>query len=229
MGINLGSLATTPQTDIKAQVAAPTPAPQPIIPEGVDKVTRPDGGISLNLKKGISLDLSKAIPTLKNITVGLGWDPAQGASMDLDVFALALHNGKVLTANDIVFFNQRNLIPGITLSEDSRDGQGEGDDETIIIDLDKIPSDITGVAIFVNIFEADKKQQNFGMVSNSYCRLVNNATGKEEAIFVLNESDSALFNAFHFVTFTRNATGWTFETVAKGLNGDVGIIANQYV
>lgn len=227
MGINLGSLAPEPTVDIKAQTTPSEPTPI-VLPEGAEKVDRGGGIVTLNLKKGVSLDLSKTLPTLKNITVGLGWDPAQGISMDLDVFALALHNGKVQSANDVVYYAQRTVVPGINLSEDNRTGQGEGDDETIKIALDSIPSDITEIGIFVNIYEASQKNQNFGMVHGSYCRLVDDVTGKEEAIFVLNESDAALYNAFHFVTFKRNATGWSFETVAKGLNGDVNQIANQY-
>ena len=227
MGINLGSLAPEPTEDIKAQ-AAPAPVAQQVLPEGVEKVDRGNGQISLNLKKGISLDLTKTLPTLKNITVGLGWDPATGASMDLDVFALTMHNGKILSTNDIIYFNQRTICSGIVLSEDNRTGQGEGDDESIKISLDSVPADVTEIAIFVDIFEAEKKNQNFGMVHGSYCRLVDDATGKEEAIFVLNESEAALYNAFHFVTFKRNATGWNFETVAKGMNGDINSIANQF-
>lgn len=229
MGINLGNLAPEPVVDIKAQATPTEPAPTPVVlPEGAEKVDRGGGVVTLNLKKGVSLDLTKTLPTLKNITVGLGWDPAQGVSMDLDVFALALHNGKVQSANDVVFYQQRDIVSGIILSEDNRTGQGEGDDETIKISLNSVPADVTEIGIFVNIYEASKKNQNFGMVHGSYCRLVDDATGKEEAIFVLNESDAALYNAFHFVTFKRNATGWTFETVAKGLNGDVNEIANQY-
>lgn len=226
MGINLGSLSPEPTVDIKAQATSET-API-VLPEGAEKVDRGNGIVSLNLKKGVSLDLTKVLPSLKNLTVGLGWNPAQENSMDLDVFGLAMHQGKVLSSNDVIFFQQRTVVPGIVLSEDNRTGEGEGDDETIKISLDNIPSDITEVGIFVNIFEAEKKNQNFGMVQGSYCRLVDDVTGKEEAIFVLNESDAALYNAFHFVTFKRNITGWTFDIIAKGLNGDINSIANQY-
>ena len=240
MGINLGSLEPTP-TDIKqealgvptpapAPVAEPAPAPAPVkieLPLGVEKVDRGGGNFSLNLDKGISLDLDKVLPALKRFTVGLGWDPACGATMDLDVFAFTLHNGKVQSAADVIYFKAR-TAPGITLSEDNTTGQGEGDDETIKINLDAIAADVTEVAVFVNIYNAAQKGQNFGMVKNSYCRIINDDTNKEEAIYVLNESDAALYNAFHFVNLKRNATGWALETVGKGRNGDINTILNSF-
>lgn len=240
MGINLGSLTPEPTTDIKAQVApaapvaeptpAPAPAPAPVIelPVGVEKVDRGGGIVSLNLQKGISLDLTKTLPSLNNIHVGLGWDPAQGVSMDLDVVAVALHNGKVLSGNDIAFYNQRTIIPGVTISEDNRTGQGEGDDESIEMVLSSIPADVTEVAIFVTIHEGAQKNQNFGMVHGAYVRIVDNNTKKEEAIHVLNEGDAALYETFHFATFKRNGAGWSFDTVDKGMHGDVMAIANSF-
>lgn len=226
MGINLGSLAPEPAVDIKAQ-ANPTPAPAPApveLPVGVEKVDRGGGQISLNLSKGISLDLTKTMPTLDRVKVGLGWD----STADLDVFALALRNGKVTSGNDVVFFNQKDIVKGIHLSGDCRNGLDSTgtDDETIEITLSQVPADITEVAIFANIYNATN--QNFGMVNGAYIRIVDANTNKEEAIYVLNENDAALFNAFHFATFKRNGTGWTFDTVSKGMNGDVNAIANQF-
>lgn len=224
MGINLGSLAPEPAVDIKAQ-ATPTPDPTPVVlPAGVEKVDRGGGQISLNLSKGISLDLSKTMPTLDRVKVGLGWD----SKADLDVFALVMRNGKISSENDVIYFNQQDSVKGIHLSGDCRNGlETTGvDDETIEITLSQLPSDITEVAIFANIYNATN--QNFGMVNGAYIRIVDANTDKEQAIYVLNEKDAALFNAFHFATFKKNATGWSFDTVSKGMNGDVNTIANQF-
>ena len=222
MGINLGSL-TPESTDIKAQ-AAPTPAPV-VLPDGVEKVDRGNGVVSLNLTKGISLDLTKTLPSLDKVKVGLGWD----TTADLDVFALLMRNGKISSGADVIFFNQKDA-QGIHLSGDCRNGLDTTgvDDETIEITLSQIPSDVTEVGIFANIYDATAKNLNFGMVQGAYTRLIDANTNKEEAIYILSDKDAALFNAFHFVTFKRNGSGWTFETVAKGLNGDVNQIANQY-
>lgn len=222
MGINLGSL-TPESTDIKAQA---TPAPAPVVlPDGVEKVDRGNGVVSLNLTKGISLDLTKTLPSLDKVKVGLGWD----TTADLDVFALLMRNGKISSGADVIFFNQKDA-QGIHLSGDCRNGLDTTgvDDETIEITLSQIPADVTEVGIFANIYDATAKNLNFGMVQGAYTRLIDANTNKEEAIYVLSDKDAALFNAFHFVTFKRNGSGWTFETVAKGLNGDVNQIANQY-
>lgn len=220
MGINLGSL-TPESTDIKAQ-AAPAPV---VLPDGVEKVDRGNGVVSLNLTKGISLDLTKTLPSLDKVKVGLGWD----TTADLDVFALLMRNGKISSGADVIFFNQKDA-QGIHLSGDCRNGLDTTgvDDETIEITLSQIPSDVTEVGIFANIYDATAKNLNFGMVQGAYTRLIDANTNKEEAIYILSDKDAALFNAFHFVTFKRNGSGWTFETVAKGLNGDVNQIANQY-
>lgn len=220
MGINLGSL-TPEATDIKAQ-AAPAPV---VLPDGVEKVDRGNGVVSLNLKKGISLDLTKTLPSLDKVKVGLGWD----TTADLDVFALLMRNGKISSGADVIFFNQKDA-QGIHLSGDCRNGLDTTgvDDETIEITLSQIPADVTEVGIFANIYDATAKNLNFGMVQGAYTRIVDANTNKEEAIYILSDKDAALFNAFHFVTFKRNGSGWTFETVAKGLNGDVNQIANQY-
>lgn len=220
MGINLGSL-TPESTDIKAQ-AAPAPV---VLPDGVEKVDRGNGVVSLNLTKGISLDLTKTLPSLDKVKVGLGWD----TTADLDVFALLMRNGKISSGADVIFFNQKDA-QGIHLSGDCRNGLDTTgvDDETIEITLSQIPSDVTEVGIFANIYDATTKNLNFGMVQGAYTRLIDANTNKEEAIYILSDKDAALFNAFHFVTFKRNGSGWTFETVAKGLNGDVNQIANQY-
>lgn len=220
MGINLGSL-TPEATDIKAQ-AAPAPV---VLPDGVEKVDRGNGVVSLNLTKGISLDLTKTLPSLDKVKVGLGWD----TTADLDVFALLMRNGKISSGADVIFFNQKDA-QGIHLSGDCRNGLDTTgvDDETIEITLSQIPADVTEVGIFANIYDATAKNLNFGMVQGAYTRLIDANTNKEEAIYILSDKDAALFNAFHFVTFKRNGSGWTFETVAKGLNGDVNQIANQY-
>lgn len=226
MGINLGDIATTPQN--LQESVTPAPAPQIELPMGVEKVDRGQGGLlSLNLSKGVSLDLNKTLPTLKKVKAGLGWDAVQGQSMDLDVFALLLHNGKIKDTSDIIFFNQPNTNKGVVLSGDNRTGIGEGDDESISVNLDTVPQDVTEVVFFVNIFDAMARQQNFGMVKNSYIRLVNEETGKEEAIYILNEQ-GGLYTTFKFAGLQRNPSGWVFKTYGEGTHGNVQEIANQY-
>jgi len=221
MGINLGNLEPAPPIQQTAPVVDVTKQ------EGVQAVDKGNGQITLNLAKSVKLDLSKAAPSLTRAIVGLGWDPICAGKIDLDVFALLLHNGKILDTSDIIFFNQKDTGKSVTLNKDNRDGQGEGDDEQIRVDLSKVPADITSIAFFVNIYEAEKNSQNFGMVKNSYIRLVNEDTNKEEAIYILNE-EGGLYTAFHFANLVRENGNWHFETVGKGMHGDVQVIANMF-
>lgn len=194
---------------------------------GITQVKR-GNEISLNLSKGVTLDLTKTAPSLKKVDVGLGWDVSKNKPLDLDVFAFALHNGKILDNSDVIYFNQQDTGKSIVLSGDNRTGAGDGDDEVIHIDLDSVPQDITSILLFANIYDAEKRSQNFGLVEQSYIRLVNRETNKEECIYKLDE-EGGLYNAFKFAELVRNERGWSFKTLGEGTYGDVSTLANQYV
>lgn len=228
MPIDLGSLRPiTQDTTSTGQGGRPSVplAPSESVSQMVQEVVRPNGEISLNLAKGLSLDLSKHSPGLKRALIGLGWDANGVASLDLDVFAFCLHNGRVVDGQDVVYFKQKNTGKGVSLSGDNRTGEGDGDDECIYVDFDNIPLDVSSIAIFVNIYDANNA--NFGMVKNAYVRLVNQDTNKEELIYLLNE-EGALYQAFHFANLVRNDNGWSFETVGQGTNGDINQILQRY-
>lgn len=225
MGLNLAGITPISVDNSSNGGTSSVPVtPSAPVESLVQEINR-GGKISLNVSKGLSLDLSKQTPTLKHARIGLGWDSSvNGESIDLDVFALTLHNGKVLSDKDIIFYNQLDTGKGITLSGDNRDGQGEGDDEFILAKLDEIPLDITSIAIFVNIYAP---KINFGMVKNAYVRLVDEDKNKEELIYLLNEA-GALYQTVHFANLVRNPYGWSFETVGQGTSGDVNSVANKY-
>ena len=86
-------------------------------------------GMSLDLNKNMSLDLTKRNPGLDKILLGAGWDVAEsGTDFDLDISAFLLSNGKIRSIDDVIFFNHRETS-GIRLHEDNRTGAGDGDDE----------------------------------------------------------------------------------------------------
>jgi len=129
---------------------------------------------SLTLSKGANLSLTKADPGLQRAIVGLGWDPrtTSGAAFDLDASALLLGaNGKVRSSDDFIFYNQVAAKDGSVIHQgDNRTGQGDGDDEQILIDLDLVASDVERIVIVVSIHDADARGQNFGQVRDAYCR-----------------------------------------------------------
>lgn len=225
MGLNLAGITPISEDNSSNGGSSTIPIKTTVpIESYVEEINR-GGQISLNVSKGLSLDLTKQAPTLRRAKIGLGWDSSvNGQAIDLDVFALALHNGKVKSANDIVYYNQLDVVEGIRLSGDNRDGERDGDDEFIIVELDKISDDITSIAIFVNIYAP---KINFGMVKNAYVRLVDDEKDKEEFIYLLNEK-SGLYQTVHFANLVRNSFGWSFETIGQGTSGDVNEIANKY-
>ena len=173
---------------------------------------------SLNLTKGMTLELTKKAPTLRKMMIGLGWD----TKCDLDSIAyLVDENGKI---KDTVYFGDKNH-QGIYLNGDNRTGEGEGDDEKIFVTFNELPSWVAKIYICVNIYGAGSgifgSKKDFSVVKGSFVRLVNADTNEEVCKYNLLESGKG-FNAFHFADLVRTSDGsWNFETVGEGMNGDV--------
>ena len=214
MGIHFGDITPVENTAVSAAEI-----------NGAAAVSTPQG-ITLDLNKGAVLDLEKSSPGLKKVMVGASWDTAQaGEDFDLDISALLIHaGGKIATADDIIYFNHMEAS-GVKLNKDNRTGAGDGDDETIDIDLDAIPQSITGIVFVVNIFEAQERRQTFGMVNNSGIRLVDKEADKEICRFSLKD-DYASSTGIVFAKLVRENGAWKFEAVGEGkvvrdLNGFV--------
>ena len=140
----------------------------------------------INLTKGQKVDLTKGKPSLKKLMVGLGWDVNHydgGADFDLDAAAFLLGaNGKVITDAEFVFYgNLKHVSGAVEHMGDNLTGEGDGDDEQIMVDLTKVPENVEKIAFTVTIYEAEQRRQNFGQVSNSYIRIVDEV-GNEELI-----------------------------------------------
>lgn len=184
---------------------------------------------ALNLKKNDILNLAKKNPGLKKVILGAGWDVASGGQdFDLDIAAFLLNaNGKVQNIpDDVIFFNNMQG-QGIYLEGDNRTGAGEGDDERIRIDLESIPAHVQKIVFVVTIHEAQAKRQTFGMVENSYVRLVDLENNKREICrFNLKENGSTATSVI-FAELNRKGSEWQFKAIGEGkiadLNGILGI------
>lgn len=193
--------------------------------------------MSLNLKKGGTLNLTKRAPALKTLRIGLGWDPRKtaGKEFDLDASAFPINaQGSITSESDIVFYNMEDengkllkelkaFNGAIHHTGDNRDGQGDGDDETIIIDVNNLPDTVQKVVIPVTIYDAESRGQNFGMVANAYARAINDETGEELARYDLSE-DASTDTGMIFVELYRDESGdFVFkavgQSVADGLSG----------
>ena len=183
---------------------------------------------ALNLKKNDILNLAKKNPGLKKVILGAGWDVASGGQdFDLDIAAFLLDsNNKFNTVSNIIFFNNKEG-QGISLAGDNRTGAGEGDDERIRIDLESNPAHVQKIVFVVTIHEAQAKRQTFGMVENSYVRLLDEENNEREICrFNLKENGSTVTSVIFSELYKQNGE-WQFKAIGEGkiadLNGILGI------
>ena len=187
--------------------------------------------MAISLQKGGNVNLSKEAPTMTKMVVGLGWDTraTDGAAFDLDAVGFVLNNaGKVRKDSDFIFFNNKQNAEGsVVHGGDNRTGDGDGDDETIMIDLSKMPADVEKVAVCVVIYDAEGRKQNFGQVSRAYVRILNDANQQEVARYDLSE-DGSTEAAMIFGEVYRNGSDWKFKAVGQGFKGGLGPLAGSY-
>ena len=186
----------------------------------------------INLSKGQKVSLTKENPGLKKIMVGLGWDVNafdSGADFDLDASAfLTGANGKCLTDQEFIFYgNLEHQSGDVVHLGDNRTGAGEGDDEQIEVDLSLVPANIERIAFTVTIYDADKRRQNFGQVSNSYCRIVDEATGEEIVHFDLGE-DFSIETALVVGELYKHNGEWKFNAIGSGFQGGLAALCAHY-
>ena len=187
--------------------------------------------MAISLQKGGSVNLSKEAPGMKKMLVGLGWSlrATDGDAFDLDGSAFLLGAGdKVRSDADFVFYNQNKSSDGsVVHSGDNRTGEGEGDDETITVELDKVPADVEKIAVCVTIHDAEARRQNFGMVSRAYVRCVDAITNAEVARYDLSE-DASVEAAMVFGEIYRHNGEWKFKAMGQGFQGGLGPMAKNF-
>lgn len=184
--------------------------------------------MSINLQKGQKINLSKeSRGGLNKVMVGLGWDEVpqkrgffapKPQDIDCDAFAILLgYDGKLLNhATDLkqctVFFN--NLTwPGGSIQHmgDNLTGAGDGDDEQIFVDLQRVPREVGTIVFAVNIYKALERNQHFGMIRNAFIRVVDHERSIELCKFNLNENYNNM-TALVAGALMRTDSGWEFIT-----------------
>ncbi len=186
----------------------------------------------INLTKGQKVDLTKGNPGLTSIMVGLGWDVNafdSGAAFDLDATAFMLgDNAKCPTDKDFIFYgNLKHASESVEHMGDNLTGEGDGDDEQIKVDLTKIPANISKIAFAVTIYDAEARRQNFGQVSNSFIRIVDNSNGQELIRYDLGE-DFSIETAVVVGELYRNNGEWKFNAIGSGFQGGLAALCGHY-
>lgn len=190
--------------------------------------------MAVNLRKGERVNLEKGMTMA---LVGLGWDVNQydgAADFDLDASAFMLgKNGKVRKDEDFIFYgNLKSADGSVRHTGDNLTGEGDGDDEVLIIDFTKVPADVEKIAITVTIYEAPERRQNFGQVSNAYVRVARMAgpedmVGTEVLKFDLMEEFS-IETALVVCEIYRNGADWKFNAVGAGYQGGLEALCKSY-
>ncbi|MFJ6081792.1 TerD family protein [Streptomyces sp. NPDC092369] len=172
------SLSRTPPPPA-APPAAAAPAP------GTGKINLDKGRVSLQKNQTVSL-VKGGRPLLSQVKMGLGWEPAyRGKDIDLDASVIAY--GPQRNHIDSCYFGKLSILNGaIKHSGDNLTGEGGGDDEVIVVDLGRIPQEVSGLVFTVNSFTGQK----FTEVAKAYCRLIDAATGEELVRFDLTNAEA---------------------------------------
>ncbi|OLA90856.1 MAG: chemical-damaging agent resistance protein C [Roseburia sp. 40_7] len=166
----------------------------------------------INLSKGQKVDLTKGNPGLKNIMVGLGWDVNafdSGSDFDLDAAAFMLGaDGKCPTDKEFIFYGN--------LAHTSESVKHMG-----------VPANIEKIAFTVTIYDAENRHQNFGQVSNSFIRLVDESNNTEMIRYDLGE-DFSIETAVVVGELYRHNGEWKFNAIGSGFQGGLAALCGHY-
>ncbi|WP_307471577.1 TerD family protein [Cytobacillus purgationiresistens] len=188
--------------------------------------------MAISLSKGQKVDLTKTNPGLSNVIVGLGWDTNKydgGNDFDLDASIFLLDaSGKTSSDKDFIFYNQLEGGNGsVVHTGDNRTGEGDGDDEKVKIDLNNVPSSIEKISFVITIHDGENRGQNFGQVSNSFVRIVNEQTNEEIIRYDLGE-DFSIETAIIVGELYRHNGDWKFSAIGSGYQGGLARIATDF-
>lgn len=188
--------------------------------------------MAICLKKGQKANLTKDNPGLNKLTVGLGWDVNaydSGDQYDLDaeVF-LTLENGKCPDDSAFIFYGNLEHPSGcVKHLGDNRTGEGDGDDEQILVDLSKIPADVYKISFTVTIYDGEARRQNFGQISNAFIRIVDNNSGTELLRYDLGE-DFSIETSVVVGEIYRYCGEWKFNAIGNGFSGGLGALCRHF-
>lgn len=182
--------------------------------------------MAINLQKGQRETLNAP-----KFTIGLGWDTnttSTGNAFDLDASIFIMGENKKLLADEFFVFYNNLTSPdeAVQHTGDNLTGDGDGDDEQVMVDLSKIDSRATEICIVVTIHDADARKQNFGQVRNSFVRIID-AAGTEMMKYELDE-DFSIETAVEFGRIYKRNNEWKFEAVGVGQRGGLQDYLNKY-
>ncbi len=188
--------------------------------------------MAVNLKKGEKFNIENPdySNSLKKVIVGLGWDKVQtGKSLfgflknlitfDCDASVIVCDEKNKLMDGDIrsglVYFANRNILNGTIVHTGNKlTGAGDNDDEQVIVKLGHLPDDVKKLIFVINIYDAKKKRQHFGMIKNAYIRLVNKETNEEICRYTITQ-DCTNMEGLILGELCRVGEIWQFNAIGE--------------
>ncbi|MCP6681539.1 TerD family protein [Bacillus nakamurai] len=198
--------------------------------------------MAISLEKGQRIDLTKGKAGLSKLLVGLGWDPVSsgggffgklfgggGADIDCDASVLMLEDNKMTDSKNVIYFgNLKSRCGGVVHTGDNLTGDGDGDDEQILVDLAKVPAHINKLVFVVNIYDCVRRKQDFGMIQNAFIRVVDQANREELVTYNLRDNYSGRTSLIAAEIYRQDGE-WKFAAVGEGTNDTkIGDIVNRY-
>jgi tellurium resistance protein TerD len=184
--------------------------------------------MTINLQKGQRISLKKEAPGLAKVMCGLGWDVKKSSTgllgvfggssdFDLDSSVLCLDsNNRIRNNGDVIYFgNLEHSSRSITHLGDNLTGQGAGDDEQIIVDLSRVPLEITKLVFTVNIYKCLERKQDFNQVNNAFVRLVDLATNQEIARYNLSGGEYQGSTGMILAELDRENEEWKMGAIGR--------------
>lgn len=181
--------------------------------------------MSISLQKGQKVSLTKENSSLNLLMIGLGWDQIKPVKkglfspkpteIDCDASVIMLQAGKFQNMQELVYFgNLKHKSGAVQHLGDNQTGAGDGDDEQILVELNKVPASYDRLVFVVNVYNAIQKRQHFGMIENAFIRLVNGATNQEMCRFDLKDNYNGML-AMIFGEVYRHDGEWKFNPIGE--------------
>ena len=194
--------------------------------------------MGVSLQKGQKVSLTKDNAGLSRVVIGLGWDEVQQKrgffapkqqEIDCDASAFLLADGKLRGVDDIVYFgNLRHKSGTVQHMGDNLTGAGDGDDEQIVVELDRVPAEYDRIVLVVNIYQADKRKQHFVMIQNAFIRIVDSRNNQELCKYNLSDNYDGM-TAMIFGEVYRHNGEWKFNAIGSGTQDiQLGQLANRF-
>lgn len=195
--------------------------------------------MSISLQKGQKVNLSKDNVGLSQVLIGLGWDEVKRGgggffspkpqAIDCDASAILLSNGKLADSSDLVYYgNLQHKSKSVQHLGDNLTGEGDGDDEQIVVQLANVPPQYDRIVLVVNIYQAVQRNQHFGLIQNAFIRIVDGRSNQELCKYSLTDSYVGM-TALIFGEVYRNNGEWKFNAIGQGTNDpSLGELAKRF-